>query len=227
MPWLDVATGQFKDDDGCVIPDPSDEDISKEGGLFKRYEGGPKTREDEEEEEEDESAPLNLPHILHGKSAEKFEGRIFVKDLFNAVNKAKEDLRRPPEPPEPYYWEDGYDRKERNGMTTWAKIKQGVHWIGSGVISGASYVGDVVVHFLGMDQPYHQWAVEQVEREEEERRIEALRRERADEVRAVRRREKLKAIVDEDDALLRKSTSEMEVAGASAESRRPSRSLGL
>ena len=146
--------------------------------------GSEKVQDSEEEEEKmGEADTLNRPHILRGREVEKFQGRALVAGFIDAVNDAREEMERESEQtvPEPYYWEDGrYDRDELN---MWEKTKENAHWIGSGLFSGAEYVGEVIIRFLGLDRPAHQWIVDHVEEEKRAKRISLLREERAKEIR--------------------------------------------
>ena len=201
MPWLDIATGQFKDDhDGCVISGKyaslnsdfvstfqTTHNITENDATWNdlKTRGSERVQEDSEEEEEKmgETDTLNRPHILRGREVEKFQGRRLVAGFIDAVNDAKAEMNRESEKtvPEPYYWEDGrYDRDELN---MWEKTKENVHWIGSGLFSGAEYVGEVIIRFLGLDRPAHQWIVDHVEEEKRAKRISLLREARAKEIR--------------------------------------------
>jgi hypothetical protein len=147
--------------------------------------GSEKNQDDENDEEEDakETDTLNQPHILRGREVDKFQGRRLIAGFINAVNEAKEEMACESEKsvPEPYYWEDGrYDRDE---LSMWQKTKENVHWIGSGLFSGAEYVGEVVIRFFGLDRPAHQWIVDHVEEEKRAKRIALLREERSQEIR--------------------------------------------
>ena len=142
------------------------------------------------------------PHILRGKEVEKFQGRKLIAGFIDAVNDAREEMNRESEQnvPEPYYWEDGrYDRDELN---MWQKTKENAHWIGSGLFSGAEYVGEVIIRFFGLDRPAHQWIVDHVEQEKRAKRISLLREQRAKEIREKLFKKKI------DNEMRRKSESE-------------------
>ena len=157
---------------------------------------------DEEEEKIGEADTLCRPHILRGKEVEKFQGRKLIAGFIDAVNDAREEMNRESEQnvPEPYYWEDGrYDRDELN---MWQKTKENAHWIGSGLFSGAEYVGEVIIRFFGLDRPAHQWIVDHVEQEKRAKRISLLREQRAKEIREKLFKKKI------DNEMRRKSESE-------------------
>ena len=57
-------------------------------------------------------------------------------------------------------------------------------------LSGAEYLGEIIINFFGLDQPHYQWMVEQSQREKRALEIAALRVERSREIRANIREER-------------------------------------
>eukprot|EP00939_MAST-03C_sp_MAST-3C-sp1_P001522 g1522.t1 len=210
MPYLDIDTGQFRDDDDCVLPEPDVETLHEES--TKSF-GMPAARkieeEDEEEEEEGAARPLNVPHILKGKEVEKFEGRKFVAGLIHAVNKAKVEMDRPEEPAEPFYWEESR-RANASETTAWDRIRDHARWMGSGLLCGAQYVGDVVIAFFGMNEPYYQWAADHVEKERRIRDLEAKQKQRGEARRKKLRDEARQKLDEAEDKILREKASRLE-----------------